>query len=169
MDLLITLNAKEEGDIGGWVNFYKANPSAAVMRLVLDDRTPARVAQITKQFEAHWGPAPVPTPTDPLAAIIDRATRLGNWASWRFATDEEGAAVTFIYGPLVVAQLQNFYKPGGTGGISVNGSVRPDGTAFFFKLVNGVEVSTDDVNGAADAYIAQVAAEQGRTVPRSPI
>ena len=49
--LWVDLTAPEDADIAGWVEYYRANPSASPQyRIVLSDRSLARRAQITEQY-----------------------------------------------------------------------------------------------------------------------
>ena len=169
MKLTIDLSPLEESNIRGWVNKGLAEPEFAEhpYRLVLEERTRARFEQIAAQFAVP--PAPSPVPTDPAQSIRYRATTFGKWAAWKLATSAELDAMKAEFGVTPVSQLVNFYGESGGGGISVQGGMGSDGIPFFWALVNGVEMKVRDINGAADAYIAQMAAQQGRTVPASPI
>lgn len=151
MKLTIDLSPQEEADIAGWVNFYRAHPETAdyPTRLVLSERTRARLDQIAAQF------AP-PTPADVLWRFRAAPSQ---WAKWRFATSEEICALLAIHNPNDVHQRVNFYSNGGGG--NVQGQARTDGTYWFWKTVGGHEVLTLDVGGAADDYVAAVCAGNG--------
>lgn len=169
MKLTIDLSPIEESNIRGWVNKGKAEPDFAAhpYRLVLEERTRARFDQIAAQFAD--APVPGPTPTDPAQSIRARAKAFGKWAAWKLASSAELDAMKAEFGVTPVAQLVNFYGESGGGGISVQGGMDPNGIPFFWALVDGNEVRTTDLNGAADAYVLKMATAQGREVPGSPI
>lgn len=67
MRLYVDLTQGEEDDIHGWVNYFTEHPAELPFRLVLKERSHARLEQIAAQFN----PAPPPLPFDVETPTMD--------------------------------------------------------------------------------------------------
>lgn len=157
MKLTIDLSEQEAQNIAGWVNYYAQNPDKldppGPTRLVLEERTRARYEQIASQF--------APPPVDPLATFRARQAVSQNCA-WVLITPAESDALRAVYGDLV-STYNNFYTVGGSGGLGI--AERFDAAAGVYLYIDANQKWQQDVMGAADVRVAEIAASQGRTVP----
>lgn len=112
---------------------------------------------------------PPPPPADPLARLIARGQTFGEWAAWFLMQPDEETVARERFGYDKVSLLNNFYQGGGGGGLRVNGKMGADGVPFFYRADDGETIRHPDVNGAADAYVLEMAKAQGITVEASPI
>lgn len=159
--LKITLTPTEEADIAGWVNYYIANPSAPVQRIVLDSRTQERVKEITEQFQAT--PVPIPVPSNPIEAFKARQRVSQNCAWFLLSPPEEGSMKAAMPNRAEeISRYVAFYTPGGSGALGINERLDPtDGYVFVDSNQNWVK----DINQAADVEVQRIATSQSRTVP----
>jgi len=151
--LTITLSPAEQGSIGGWVNYFRDHPNETPTRIVLEERTWRRWAEIARQFGV--------APADPLDAFRARL-KVGQLCAWALCTDAERTALDALYDPLRVVQYVQFYGASGGGGLNIN--VRPAGGGYEFWSLQANEW-VSDVGGAGDAYVAWLCGQQGRAVP----
>ena len=78
-------------------------------------------------------------------------------------TPAESGALRDVYGD-VVSQYNQFYTVGGSGGLGI--AERPDASSpSGYVYVNANQEWAPDVNQAADKRVAELAEQQGRTVP----
>ncbi|MFA5941403.1 MAG: hypothetical protein WC809_18780 [Sinimarinibacterium sp.] len=112
------------------------------------------------------GDPPVPPPEPPAGVLARFDAAPSNWAAWKLIIAPEYQAVLDRYPDRhnEIRLCSAFYDAGGIGSV---GGYYHNGQYYFARQVNGQEVMTLDVNGAADAYVEQIAAAQGKTVPRA--
>lgn len=103
-------------------------------------------------------PAPVPAPGDPLADFRERKAAGGDWGGWcrDFLSDAEMAALALLFGDAEMHNHSAYYDVGGIG--NVKGIRGPGGTLLFAKGDGFAPAA----GGAADAYIAAIAKDQGK-------
>lgn len=107
-------------------------------------------------------PLPLPPPSgDPLATFRARQA-IGQNCAWVLLTSAEEVALLALHGD-VIHNYVNFYTAGGSGALGVNEIMSLAGGNYVFVGPSGTW--EPDINGAADAYVATLAAAQGRTVP----
>lgn len=144
----------ELGNLAGALNEFKAHPEKFVPYgykrqgdAFVPDSTP---------------PGPTPPPSDPLEAFRARQAVSQNCA-WVQITPAESGALRDVYGD-VVSQYNQFYTVGGSGGLGI--AERPDASSpSGYVYVNANQEWAPDVNQAADKRVAELAEQQGRTVP----
>ena len=107
-------------------------------------------------------PPPQPPSGDPLADFRARKAAGGDWGGWcrDFLTNAEMEALAALYGDSVMHNHSAYYDVGGIG--NVKGIRGPAGTLLFAKG-EGFAPAAD---GAADAYIAEIAKAQGKDAIR---
>jgi len=71
-NLHITLSDQEDANIYGWVNYYIAHPNEVPTRLVLEERTQARLNEIAAQYGVVPAPVPTPVPTPVPVPVAGR-------------------------------------------------------------------------------------------------
>ena len=110
MRLYIDLTADEEADIHGWVNHYAANPGELPTRLVLKERSQARLQQIAAQFGGQSVPAPPPPPPPSTGTVYEaRQLEADDWVYYV----QTPAVEWRVQGPAKAARI-NSYQSGGT-------------------------------------------------------
>lgn len=151
MRLYIDLTPGEQGDIAGWVNYYRDRPNEALTRIVLSDRSRARYDQIASQFAA-----PVPPPsTDPLARILAAPSQ---WAKVAFASDAEMSECVRrgYWSDNDRHVLTNWWHDNGVRGVQLL-----DGRYQYATYLGGMETLHIDTGGA-DAATEQAS---GKRIP----